>query len=199
MTTQKHTYRADFGLGKILTRKSPREYTHAYVVFRVQGLDYTYIYTGFAGSERLADNAARSYRARCERNYPDRYYAYEVVPVTKEAPKPKAPKAARVPTAKPHVLLQINRPDEVAETFSTVEYGSELYLYLWNVLVPLAERPACIEDCGPSDVIGIGSVGSLWRKIPAYRRAQLNRIAAEEDAKREREWAELAARDFRNS
>lgn len=81
---------------------------------------------------------------------------------------------------KPHLLLELNRPDEVAECFAGV--SDDLYRYLWNELLPLAEPIPCIEDCGPADVIGIGSVASLWDRIPEDRRAQLNAAAELEDA-----------------
>lgn len=173
--TPKISYRATFSDG-IATRNSHRQYTHAWRTYLLEAIPGNYsrpynagdcVGEGFAGSLELAHQAVRQFEGRWHRTL-----RAEVVPVEVVPPK--------VSTRKPHWLLTLFRPDYVAECWPTGT--GELYCFLWNELVPRAARIENIEDCGPSDVVGIGSVASLWKYVPENYREQLNTIAARVDA-----------------
>lgn len=84
---------------------------------------------------------------------------------------------------KAHSYLETVRPDEVAETWDGV--NRDIYNALWrvsNATPSLRERGVDIEDCGPHDVVGIGSVAEAWNHFSEEEREALNKLAVAKQA-----------------
>ena len=80
---------------------------------------------------------------------------------------------------KAHIALSYVRPDEVAECWNGV--GNDLYRALWGLMKFVPKTPN-IEDSGPADHVGYGSVASLWEHVSPEMAAELNALAEKEDA-----------------
>lgn len=79
----------------------------------------------------------------------------------------------------PHSWLTSIRPDEVAECWEGVD--GELYAVLWKAMDAVPPIPN-IEDSGPMDHVGYGSVASVWGQFDDKTKAQLNELARKEQA-----------------
>lgn len=81
----------------------------------------------------------------------------------------------------PHSIFQVWTPDTVAECMNGVfSAPNGLYAKLWS-LVP-AKRPYDIEDNGPADVVGIGSVAKNWESFSAEEAILLNDLAVKHES-----------------
>lgn len=80
---------------------------------------------------------------------------------------------------KPHSLFEITRADEVAECWDGV--SKELYLSLWNKVVPHQRDIPNIEDNGPADVIGWENLAAHWNRLTEEEQTELNKIAESVD------------------
>ena len=88
---------------------------------------------------------------------------------------------------KPHMEFELSRADEVAECWDGIP--EELYLKLWNEIVPLQKSIPNLEDSGPHDHIGFENLASHWDILSEAEQVYLNDLAA----KRSAEWeAEMA-------
>ena len=76
---------------------------------------------------------------------------------------------------RPHAALYYIRPDEVAECWSGCT--NALYEHLWSVMDHVPAIPN-VEDSGPADHVGHGSVASMWEHFDDQDRLTLNALAA---------------------
>ena len=76
-----NTYAVELPNGKIVTRNSKKDYTHAVVIRVVDGGEFRYFdVLSFASSEDLAEKAGRAYASRTSKNC-YKGSTYEVVSV----------------------------------------------------------------------------------------------------------------------
>lgn len=78
---------------------------------------------------------------------------------------------------KPHSAFSYHRPDEVAECWDGV--SDALYKALWSLVKHVPKIPN-IEDSGPADHVGHGSVASLWGHVSEEHAIALNELAEKE-------------------
>lgn len=76
---------------------------------------------------------------------------------------------------KPNSTFETIRADEVAECWEGVP--EELYLKLWNVIVPLQRPIPNLEDSGPHDHIGHENLAAHWRHLTNSEQELLNKLA----------------------
>lgn len=77
---------------------------------------------------------------------------------------------------KPHESLKYHTPDAVAECWNGVIAVPGLYGALWDCVDQYDKFD--IEDCGPSDVVGLNSVAQFWDRFSTDHQTALNRLAA---------------------
>jgi hypothetical protein len=81
---------------------------------------------------------------------------------------------------KPDSFFKIIRADEVAECWDGVP--EELYLKLWNVIVPRQKEIPNLEDNGPADVVGYENLASHWHLLTEEEQKLLNALAEKKNA-----------------
>lgn len=82
-------------------------------------------------------------------------------------------------TTKPNFVFSYTRADEVAECWDGV--SEDLYLTLWNKIVPHQKPIPNLEDSGPADHVGYENLSDHWDKLTKEEQAELNRLAAKRD------------------
>lgn len=88
----------------------------------------------------------------------------------------KQTKEARM--IKPHSSYRYMRADEVAECWPC---SKELYIALWNKVVPHQKEIPNLEDTGPADHIGFENLAAHWSKLTQEEQAELNKLAKAQD------------------
>jgi hypothetical protein len=91
---------------------------------------------------------------------------------------------------KPHRYFEIHRADEVAECWDGVP--EELYLKLWNVVVPRQREIPNIEDNGPGDVVGWENLAAHWKLLTEDEQKILNGLASKKESEFD-EWMSKTA------
>ena len=79
---------------------------------------------------------------------------------------------------KPHPLLEVRTPDEVAETWDNVPV--ELCNNLWSLTNHYTKYDR--KDCGPHDVIGVNSIASFWKLLSTKDQMLLNILARKQES-----------------
>jgi hypothetical protein len=81
---------------------------------------------------------------------------------------------------KPHESFSYHRADEVAECWDGI--SEQLYLKLWNEIVPLQKSIPNLEDSGPHDHIGFENLASHWDILSEAEQVYLNDLAVKRSA-----------------
>ena len=92
----------------------------------------------------------------------------------------------------PHRIFDYIRADEVAETWDKVPH--ELYVKLWNEVVPHQRPLPNIEDNDPDDLVGWEALASHWHRLNEHEQAVLNGLAKAIDDRIEAHEQALRAR-----
>jgi hypothetical protein len=82
--------------------------------------------------------------------------------------------------SKAHGYFEVTRADEVAECWDGVT--EELYIALWNKIVPHQKEIPNIEDSGPHDHVGHENLASHWDKLTESEQDLLNELARKKEA-----------------
>jgi hypothetical protein len=80
---------------------------------------------------------------------------------------------------KPHPTFNYTRADEVAECWEGV--SRELYVALWNKIVPHQKPIPNLEDSGPHDHIGHENLSAHWDRLTVEEQTELNELARKHD------------------
>lgn len=91
---------------------------------------------------------------------------------------------------KPHETFKYTRADEVAECWDGVP--QELYIKLWNEIVPRQKPIPNLEDSGPADHVGHENLAAHWRHLTEDEQKLLNDLAVKRDEEFENWEAEQA-------
>jgi hypothetical protein len=72
-------------------------------------------------------------------------------------------------------MFEYIRADEVAECWEGV--STDLYMALWNKVVPHQKPIPNLEDSGPADHVGHENLSAHWDKLTEAEQVELNRLA----------------------
>jgi hypothetical protein len=87
---------------------------------------------------------------------------------------------------KPHAMFETTRADEVAECWDGIP--EDLYIKLWNVIVPKQKEIPNLEDSGPHDHIGFENLAAHWNDLTEDEQRLLNDLAKKQEEEIQEWW-----------